>query len=253
MSERPTLFLFPISHYCEKARWALDHHGIEYRVERLAPGPHAIRMKRLGAEGSSVPLLKGPGVHVQGSALVVDWCDAQGSAARCLTPDAHAEAARALEARADRELGVQIRRHAYSEAVPVAPGPLRRRMRGGLSVGQALAFSVMWPAVRGMMIRGMDLGRAQREDARGRIERELDWLDELLSDGRRYLVGDGFTRADLAVASLLSPIADPPERPDRGERLPTPAVNAAVDGWRERPAIRWARSIYAAHRVRDGA
>lgn len=36
------------------------------------------------------------------------------------------------------------------------------------------------------------------------IERELDWIDELLSDSRTYLVGDAFSRADLALSSLFS-------------------------------------------------
>jgi glutathione S-transferase len=31
MSE-PVLYVFAISHYCEKTRWALDHFGIAYRL-----------------------------------------------------------------------------------------------------------------------------------------------------------------------------------------------------------------------------
>ncbi|GHD19151.1 hypothetical protein GCM10007052_27270 [Halioglobus japonicus] len=31
------------------------------------------------------------------------------------------------------------------------------------------------------------------------LERELDWLDAQLADGRRFLVGDNFSRADISV------------------------------------------------------
>ena len=35
------------SHYCGRARWALDHCGIEYDEERLAPGAHILRVRGL--------------------------------------------------------------------------------------------------------------------------------------------------------------------------------------------------------------
>ena len=37
MTER-ILYQFPISHYCEKARWQLDHKGLAYRTRNLLPG-----------------------------------------------------------------------------------------------------------------------------------------------------------------------------------------------------------------------
>ena len=63
------------------------------------------------------------------------------------------------------------------------------------------------------MIRGLDLGTEQGQDSRQIIDAELDWLDEMLADGRDYLVGDRFSRADLTAASLVSTLALPPEHP----------------------------------------
>lgn len=89
---RPELYLFPISHYCEKARWALDHHGIAHRVRDLAPGPHGLVLRRMGARGSTVPVLLVEGALIQGSAAIVDWADAQGrEPERSLTPEDLAE------------------------------------------------------------------------------------------------------------------------------------------------------------------
>ncbi len=44
----PTLYVFAISHYCEKARWALDHFGIAYRLQHVVPGLNRVIAKRLG-------------------------------------------------------------------------------------------------------------------------------------------------------------------------------------------------------------
>ena len=246
----PELLLFPISHYCEKARWALDHHGIAHRVTNLAPGPHAPILRRLGAEGTSVPVLRTDDALVQGSAEIIDWCDAHGAEpARTLTPAPLAEEARAIEARLDGELGVQVRRHAYSTLLGEAPAGVRRRFTSTVGPGQGLMVRLMWPMLRRVMTRAMDLGPEQRIDARDRISAELDWLDELLVDGRPYLLGEGFTRADLTAASLLSPVAQPPERPAQsGEPVPASMLED-VEEWRARPAIEWARHIYRTHRA----
>jgi glutathione S-transferase len=34
------LYQFPLSHYCEKARWLLDHKELDYVAHNLIPGFH---------------------------------------------------------------------------------------------------------------------------------------------------------------------------------------------------------------------
>ncbi|WP_371424546.1 hypothetical protein [Tardiphaga sp.] len=43
---RPLLLTLAPSHYCERARWALDLQAIVYDEKRLAPGAHVLRVKR---------------------------------------------------------------------------------------------------------------------------------------------------------------------------------------------------------------
>src|SRR3954453_10716946 len=50
------LLTIPISHFCEKARWALDRAGLDYREERHAQGIHQVMAKRAGG-GKTVPVL----------------------------------------------------------------------------------------------------------------------------------------------------------------------------------------------------
>src|SRR5262249_33509957 len=84
-------------------------------------------------------------------------------------------------------------------------------------------------------------------ESRAELEAELDWLDAKLSDGRFYLVGDRFSRADLTVASLLAGFA----RPEQLSRRMTPpdALAADIERWRTRPAMRWVIEQYRRHRV----
>ena len=76
---RLLLLTLPPSHYCERARWALDLSQIPYDEERLAPGFHILRAKRLGASTTSLPLLVFPdGSICQGSDLILGSVDKVG-------------------------------------------------------------------------------------------------------------------------------------------------------------------------------
>ncbi len=118
----------------------------------------------------------------------------------------------------------------------------------GLPLLHKIVVSWRWPLVRKLMIKGMDLGAEQFEDSKRILEGELNWLDGLLSDGRPYLAGERFSRADLAAASLLAPLASPKEHPTYGALNRPPRFAANLAGWEGRPSILWVREIYKEHR-----
>ena len=74
--KKPTLYVFAISHFCEKARWAFDRSGIEYKLKFMAPGVHAQKANKLGLEKTSVPFLETDDSVLQGSPEIIDWVDA---------------------------------------------------------------------------------------------------------------------------------------------------------------------------------
>jgi glutathione S-transferase len=94
----------------------------------------------------------------------------------------------------------------------------------------------------------MDLGESQREESKNIVSSELDWVDSLLADGRDYLVGDRFSHADIAVASILSPLVLPPKHPVYHRMKHPPAMARDLENWKHRPSIAWVRAIYAKHR-----
>lgn len=238
----PVLHVFPISHYCEKAAWGLDALGVAHEARAVAPGLHVALAKRLRLRKSQVPILVVPGGRaVQGSGPILDWAEAEtGRSLGGADPEA--------ERRLDRVLGVHVRRHFYCHALFESPAEIRGIFSDGLPAHTRALLRLAWPALRRLMIRGMDLAPQNAADSAARIEGELDWLDARLSDRGPYLAGDAPGRIDIAAASLLAPIAAPPEHP-LYPRLPVPQPIAADHArWRERPCLRLARRLYAEHR-----
>ncbi len=250
MTARPDLYVFAISHYCEKARWALDFLGVDYQLRHLAPGPHVEATRRLGASETGLPLLVHAGGIVQGSSAIIDWAEAaHATPSRHLSVDAAlADECRALEQRLDDIGGFHARRFYYSEALVEHPDSVRPIFEEGLADDEREALRRSWPVVSQVMASALDLGAAQGRESRGIVEAELDWLDGLLADGRRYLVGDRFSRADLTAASLLAPLVLPPEHPTYSKLAVPPRVRADFALWSERKVAAWVRDLYRRHR-----
>ena len=84
---RPKLIVFGLSHFCEKARWALDWHGIAYSEISWALGLHRVLLKRYGANGTTLPILLHDQTIVQGSSAIIDWAESRAkNPTRTLSP-----------------------------------------------------------------------------------------------------------------------------------------------------------------------
>ena len=245
---KPALYIFSISHFCEKARWTLDHYGIDYEIKHLPPGIHMQVAKKLGAPGTSLPILINNGELIQGSDNIFDWAESNSkNDATCLTPD-NMDACIEIENRLDSTAGVHVRRYYYSESLVEYPKSVRNFYMRDFSFPTKALFYVMWGVIQKRMIEFMDLGPNQRLESRDIVLTELDWLDQLLSDGRPYLLGDRFSRADVTAASLLSPITIPKEHPVYEKKNLPPLMLEDIEAWKDRPSINWVRNIYSKHR-----
>jgi glutathione S-transferase len=96
----------------------------------------------------------------------------------------------------------------------------------------------------------MAAGPDQAAAALAEVDRSFDWIEEILADGRPYLVGDRFTAADLAFAALSAAVLMP-ER--YGVTLPRPEdypgdFSREVERLRRRPAGVFAARIVEAER-----
>ena len=68
------LLTIPISHYCEKARWALERAGLTYHEERHVQGVHILASKRAGGHGTTPVLVTEHGTFA-GSEWIVRYAD----------------------------------------------------------------------------------------------------------------------------------------------------------------------------------
>ena len=110
------LITIPISHYCEKARWALDRTGVRYREQAHLQLIHRLAARRAGG-GRTVPVLVCGERVLAESADIVDEADANAPQGQRLYPEDPGAAAevRALERYFDADLGPHGRRWMYNE------------------------------------------------------------------------------------------------------------------------------------------
>jgi glutathione S-transferase len=243
------LITFGISHYCEKARWALDWHGIPFEEVGWPPGPHIVLARRLGVRKSSLPILAADDALVQGSDAIFGWAEQHASGTRpSLQPAGELSRAQEIEARADSVLGVHVRRLFYSEVLPHQAHLAKRWLFLNTSAHHRFLGNLMWPVTRRAMISGMDTRPEAAPESRAVLEGELDWLDAMLAEGRPFLAGERFSRVDLTVASLLAPFARPQQAAVYSAMTLPPALVQDVERWRARPAMAWVNGLYEQYR-----
>ncbi len=241
-----------ISHFCEKARWALEWTGTPFVEEAHAPALHIVPTRRAG--GRSAPTLKLEGQTLCDSTDILVALDARARerGRPSLYPDDAAlrREAEALEDTFDEELGPATRRLVYHLILPHRTIALA--LLGALAPrGERFALAAGFPAIRALMRKGMRIDDKGAARARETIVRVLAAVGERLKDGRAYLVGDRFGAADLTFAALAAPVLLPPGygAPVPGmEELP-PELRELVTRMRETRAGAFALETYRRHRA----
>jgi glutathione S-transferase len=243
------LLTIPISHYCEKARWALDRAGIGYVERSHVQAIHRFAVRRAGG-GSTVPVLCCADGVLADSTDILTWVDAQGQAPPLYprSPD-DSRTVRELERYFDTSLGPQSRCWIYQQ--------LRTRRDLAIDYGCAgvpewerMTLRIGYPVLFRFLARVLDVTPATGLRCEHEARAVFDFVAERLSDDRRYLCGDAFTAADLTFSALAAPMLMPIEY---GVRLPQPDVLPpymadVVQELREHRAGRHALSMFESER-----
>ena len=244
------LITIPISHYCEKARWALERAGLEYREERHVQAIHRVAARRAGG-GKTVPVLVTPQGAIGESEEILAWVDERTEPELRLFPAAPAERreVQSLCRRLDEQLGPCGRRLMYVNMLPQRELMLRFN-NAGVPPWEDRALRWGWPLITGFARRALAITPGVELEDERVVWRELDFVAALLEDGRPYLSGERFGAADLTFAALAAAVI---VSPDYGVRLPQPEelpapTAALVTRAREHPAGAFALRVIAEHR-----
>jgi glutathione S-transferase len=250
------LITIPISHYCEKARWALDRAGIGYCEERHIQGVHRVAARRAGG-GSTVPVLVTPERVIAESSDILAWADARTAPEHRLTAaggedgDLHA-----ICARLDERLGPAGRRLMYVHMLEERALALRYNNQG-VPAWERRAITAGWPLLARFVSHALGIRPGVEVEDERLVREELDWVATVLAERGRYLSGARFGAADLTFACMAAAVVFPPIY---GVRLPQlqelpPRTAALVRRSREHPAGAHALRVFAEHRderVGDG-
>ncbi|MET0385328.1 MAG: glutathione S-transferase family protein [Polyangiales bacterium] len=236
------LYQFPISHYCEKARWVLDIKRIPYRIHNQLPGPHGPTNRGLTGR-TSVPVLVEDGRAIGGSHAIAMHLEAQ-QPEPALVPKSAAARAQVdeLVVYVDDVVGPAVRQYAYSLILPRI-GMFREIFFGeyrGASklIGSALARPLSWAI--GSMYRVRDPSVRHVPDV---LRTAADRIESRLRDGAVYLFEDTLSLADITVASLLGPVIGPAGSPWELE-IDIPELRALRSELGARPIGRYITDLY---------
>jgi glutathione S-transferase len=242
------LYHLDISHYNEKARWALDYKRVPHVRRAVPPGLHFLLA--LGMTRSlTLPIVSFDGRAVGDSTAIIAELERRFPSPPLYPADAaDRERALSLEDLFDEELGPHIRaalliyvladaRLAVLAADPRAPAWRRTALRPAVPLVAA--------AIRAK----------HRVNPRSSVEglaRTREMLDRIAAEvgPSGYMVGDAFSIADLTAAALCFPLA--PEAFLRPVHLATPTLVELRAELADHPAVVWVGEMYDRHRRASG-
>jgi glutathione S-transferase len=227
------LITIPISHYCEKTRWALARLNIPFIEERHMPPFHRFatrqigKRSRMGVEmeqqlspinrfvsqrvgGQSVPVLITKTDIFTDSAKILDYLDTIATNEDKIYPIEleHRRKVDDLVRLFDTELAPAVRLWTYFYIMDY-PRLVRSLWCQGVPWYERLLFPIVFKWMRSNVVQMYGIDRRSANTATEKICEIFNTVDLLLADGRNYLVGNKFSAADLAFATLAAAVVLP--------------------------------------------
>lgn len=235
----------------ECSRFLLAHYGVPYAEE-----PHIfIWVSVLGlfrGRTVEVPQLYGDGPACIGPRGIFDRYDKTCAPERRLMP---ADRMQAMQVEADWErfngvLAGPTAVLAYYHLLPrrdIMLEPFRR----GIPAFEAKVTPAAYPVVAGLFNLLLRLNPAHAAEALDETRILFEEAARRLAGGRRYLVGDGLTLGDVALATAAAPLLLPPNYAAPIPPLETMplALQAIVAELRAHPVAAYVERIFRDHRL----
>lgn len=236
------------SHYCDKARLALELAKLPYTEEAHLPILHTPFVWRAGGRRSTPTLATDQGVFDDSTDIMRFVHEHPQSQWRpYLSDEVRAKAALELEERFDDILGPASRRIAYYHLLPHKALSMQVMADSGAPGWELRLLGLSYPLATWMLSRGLNIHVASVARSLERARQVFDEVDALLADGRAYLVGDHLSAADVTFIALAAPLLNPPQYPISLplDQPQLSTMRALVEECRARASGRWALALYA--------
>ncbi|MFU8927063.1 glutathione S-transferase family protein [Acinetobacter puyangensis] len=199
------LYQFPLSLFCEKARWLLDHKELDYIAQNLAPGLHRIMIHyRTGQY--KLPVLKDEQTWIADSSQIALYLDNKYPELTLIRKEPELrESILAIDS-LTQELGIHVRRWLFHYI-------LQNDNKFALDIiigekGMMRDFEkVSIPAMKMAIKKFHNINETSVQESKIRLDKLIADLNQtLVENSGRYMVGERLTLADIAVCSMLAPL-----------------------------------------------
>lgn len=199
-----TLYQFPLSHFCEKARWMLDHKELDYVAQNLMPGAHRA-FARLKTGQNRLPILRDKEQWIADSTQIALYLDEYYPEHRLLPVEARLRQ-KVLEIdEMTQELGRHIRRWMLAQALSHDHESMEILIGEKGYLRQFEKFSK--PLLKTLLSKGYALTEDTLAQSREYIKETVEQLNQTLIENKgAYFAGSRFSLADIAVCSMLAPL-----------------------------------------------
>ncbi len=245
------LLSFPPSTGCALARWAMLLYGLEFKEEWHTVPFLQLKSKRLGAPDQFFPVIYKGDKAFSSSKTGLGYLETIVPSDRKLVPidPEQAKLVKELWQESFDALGGQAGPWAYSYLLPIRQ--IMVPVFGYRCPWYEKAFvALLYSTVRGMVGKALEIGDDTATVAMQPIEQMFARVDDLLADGREFLVGDRLTMADMSFACLGVPLvwaegfdgALPPLESTPAE------LQETVAAFRQRPAGQFILRMFEVYR-----
>lgn len=203
------LITIRFSHYCEKARWALDRFGVPYQETSFLPGFHAAAVRRVttgkapdraGSRWSTPLLILQDGTCVHDSRAIVRWVSTvHGGGA--LYPSADVAS---IEDDLHDRLALHSRRLAYAHLLRSASGLYPLLAQETARARRPLLWMAT-PLIARTLRKAMRIDDESAAKSERIVRMEFERWSAVLSR-QPHCAADGFTAADIAFACAAAPV-----------------------------------------------
>ena len=248
MSNR--LITITTSHFCEKARWALDLLDVDYLEEGHISQLHRRSVKRVGGTGTVPVLVTDDGVF-DDSDDIISWANAQHQGTFNLLPetDEEKEAVQKWMTLFNEELGVCARHIGYSWAFQNNKLMLRLAKQG-VPAWEKMVIQLLLPVAKNVRAKKLNITPKSLKKDVNRVTRIFAKVSHHLASVDGFLVGNRLTVADITFAALAGPLILA-KREDALQpyidELP-PGAAYQIQQWRQTKAGAFIQSLYQNYR-----